>query len=481
MASNLSPTLSLYTFPAPRWLGTTPQAGRKWLDAGHLPGIIDNRPRLVNPLNPAPHASRHSAGWPYHGGSRPRARLLGGRTPYRMVRNEKCGIGRWSRCVSMRSDTDVVGLPDTAWRTGFRRRLRAWYVRHARDLPWRRSRDPYRVWVSEIMLQQTQVATVEPYFTRFLEAFPTIADLAAAERQQVLRLWEGLGYYRRAAQRPERAQRIGAEHGGRFPRDPQAVRRLPGIGRYTAGAIVSIAFDARQPILEANTLRLFSRLLAFRGQPTSSAGQRLLWSMAEAVLPTRDVGRFNQALMELGSQVCTPRNPACNKCPVRVLCRAGHENLVAEIPWPKVKPAVQQVREAALLVRHAGRVLLLQRPEGARWAGLWDFPRFPVHSPTPAEQRRELSHALRAATGVDVCIGELLVTLRHSVTRFRITLDCYQATRHVSVVDAHPAGGGSLAMRWLRPAELAAYPLSTTGRKLAQRLWDGSKSKARIS
>ena len=175
---------------------------------------------------------------------------------------------------------------------------------HARDLPWRGTRDPYAVWLSEIMLQQTQVETVKPYFQRFLAALPTIQALAKADEQQVLRLWEGLGYYRRARQLHQAARQIVADHDGRFPTDPQSVQRLPGIGRYTAGAILSIAFDQRQPILEANTVRVFSRLLAYDGQTTSSAGQKLLWAAAEAVLPARDVGRFNQALMELGSEVC---------------------------------------------------------------------------------------------------------------------------------------------------------------------------------
>jgi A/G-specific adenine glycosylase len=183
-------------------------------------------------------------------------------------------------------------LPTADWLRRFRRGLKTWYRRHARDLPWRHhGGDAYPVWVSEIMLQQTQVATVRPYFARFLAAFPTIKDLARAEEQQVLRLWEGLGYYRRARQLHQAAQVIMAEHGGKFPHDRQAVRRLPGIGRYTAGAILSIAFDAREPILEANTTRLLARLLGYRGDPASSAGQGLLWALAEQVLPSREAGR----------------------------------------------------------------------------------------------------------------------------------------------------------------------------------------------
>ncbi len=213
------------------------------------------------------------------------------------------------------TDPSVV-WPDVMWKARFRRRLMTWFRRSARDLPWRSTRDPYAVWISEIMLQQTQVVTVVGYFERFLAAFPTVVDLAAADEQQVLRLWEGLGYYRRARQLHAAAKIIVAEHQGRFPRDPQQIRDLPGIGRYTAGAIASIAWDAREPILEANTLRVFSRLLGYRGDPTQSRGQQLLWDFSASVLPAKEIGLFNQALMELGSEVCTPRSPLCDRCPV---------------------------------------------------------------------------------------------------------------------------------------------------------------------
>ena len=220
--------------------------------------------------------------------------------------------------MSSRREPLNPSLPNPAWRRSFRRRLRAWYAAHARDLPWRKSRDPYAVWVSEIMLQQTKVCSVKPYFERFLAAFPDVETLAGADERDVLRLWEGLGYYRRARQMHQAAKIMLREHGGSVPRDPQALRRLPGIGRYTAGAVLSIAFDARQPILEANTTRLWSRLLAFRGDPTAAAGGRLLWAMAAAVLPQQAVGAFNQALMELGSEVCLsrPKIPRCDRCPV---------------------------------------------------------------------------------------------------------------------------------------------------------------------
>ncbi len=361
-------------------------------------------------------------------------------------------------------ETPSTPLPDSPWRARYRRRLRTWYRKHARDLPWRRNRDPYLVWISEIMLQQTQVATVESYFLRFREAFPTIEALAAAEEQHVLRLWEGLGYYRRARQLHAAARVLVEQHDGRFPDDPEAVRALPGIGRYTGGAILSIAFNAREPILEANTIRLFCRLLAYRGVPTSSDAQRILWAMAETVLPRRDVGTFNQALMELGSQVCTPKSPDCDACPVANLCQAKALGLQDAVPAQKPKKKFEDVHEVALIVRRRRRVLLLRRPEGARWAGLWDFPRYEMdHEEEPALFSK-LRDKLLAQTGIDATPEEHQERLKHGVTRFRITLDCYTA-RFVEV-GKPPADVPELM--WITLKQLAEYPLNTTGRKLAQ-------------
>ena len=321
------------------------------------------------------------------------------------------------------------------------------------------------------MLQQTQVATVRDYFTRFISELPTLAALAAADEHDVLRLWEGLGYYRRARQLHRAARLIQARHDGCFPRQIDELRRLPGIGRYTAGAILSIAFDQRQPILEANTLRLFCRLLAYQGDPRSAVGQKLCWAMAERVLPPREVGRFNQALMELGSEVCQPRGPQCEVCPVALLCPTRAGGLQSRIPAAKIRAASEAVREAAVVVRRRGRVLLLQCPEGRRWAGLWDFPRFPLEDDRvasadaiSAEVHRALVEGVRQLTGVTIRPGRHLKTFKHSVTRFRITLDCYEAECLATAAAKPPAA----TMRWLRAAELDDYPLSTTGRKLAR-------------
>ena len=357
-------------------------------------------------------------------------------------------------------------LPDADWLRAFRRRLPAWFDRHARRLPWRENRDPYRVWLSEIMLQQTQVATVIDYFNRFVVALPTVESLAAADEHDVLRLWEGLGYYRRARQLHAAAKIIVAEHAGRFPGNPDAAGRLPGVGRYTAGAVLSIAFDCRQPILEANTIRLFSRLLAYDGDPHSTAGQRILWAMAEAVLPpkSKGSGRMNQALMELGGEVCAIRSPQCETCPVAELCRANQQGRQLQIPRPKAKPPIEPVREAAVVVRRRGRVLLVRWPEGRRWAGLWDFPRCPIHATRPADVRRELVEAVASLTGAAIAPGRCVKTLTHGVTRFRITLDCYEAV----FLENDKTAKNPLETRWLHPAELENYPLNSTGRKLAR-------------
>jgi A/G-specific adenine glycosylase len=334
----------------------------------------------------------------------------------------------------------------------------AWYADHARDLPWRQSRDPYRVWVSEIMLQQTQVATVRDYFERFVAALPDVHALAGADERQVLRLWEGLGYYRRARQLHAAAKKIVAEHGGRFPRDVGSLQDLPGIGRYTAGAIASIAFDQRAAILEANTIRLLSRLIAFRDDPLKAAGQRVLWQTAAEILPQKNVARFNQALMELGSLVCNPAEPRCDECPLTSVCAAYAAGLQHEIPRPKLKQRYTDLREAAVVVRRNGRVLMRECGNGERWAGLWDFPRFPLDAEGPLFAKNEIVEKVRNQTGVTCSPGSLVKTIKHGVTRYRITLDCF---------DAAFVSGRATHARWVTNSELAALPLSTTGRKIA--------------
>jgi len=365
----------------------------------------------------------------------------------------------------MKGQDDATTLP-AAQKQSLRRRLLAWYAKHARDLPWRRSRDPYRVWISEIMLQQTQVATVRDYFTRFTKAYPDVYKLAAADETDVLRLWEGLGYYRRARQLHAAAKQIATLHAGQLPQDLAALQALPGIGRYTAGAIASIAFDQRAPILEANTIRLLSRLIAYRGNPHSSEGQRVLWQVAEEILPNKDVARFNQALMELGSLVCTPVDPKCDVCPLASVCAAHAAGLQREIPAPKKKPVFTALREAAIVIRKNGSVLMRQCGADERWAGLWDFPRFELESSGPLFAKKEIAEKVARQTGVTCEPGTLLKTIKHGVTRYRITLECYEATYISGRVQAKH----SAAVKWSAISHLSELPLSTTGRKIANLL-----------
>jgi A/G-specific adenine glycosylase len=359
-------------------------------------------------------------------------------------------------------------LETAAGRRLFARRLLAWFDRQARDLPWRRTRDLYAIWISEIMLQQTQVATVIPYWQRFLARFPDVAALAAAEEQDVLRLWEGLGYYRRARQLHAAARQVVERHGGEFPATFDEVRCLPGIGRYTAGAILSIGLDQRLPILEANTIRLLSRLTALAGDPIGSAGQKALWATAEAILPSTRAGAFNQALMELGSEICTPKAPGCDRCPVATLCEARQKNLVDQIPPAAKKTRYEEVNEVAVVIRHQNCVLLRHCQPGERWAGLWDFPRFAMAANIADAKAAaaEIVAQTRERFGVSIVRPRILTTIKHGVTRFRITLHCYEASLAARSRQPRPPIGAE-AIRWLAPDSLHEYPLSTTGRKIA--------------
>jgi A/G-specific adenine glycosylase len=363
---------------------------------------------------------------------------------------------------------------DTAILARFRRGLMRWYSRHARPLPWRMTADPYRIWISEIMLQQTTVVAVVPYFERFLKRFPTLADLAAAKEEEVLRLWEGLGYYSRARNIHKAARLIVGERGGVFPDDVAALRELPGIGRYTAGAIASFAFDRRAPIVEANTLRLYCRLLGFRGDPRSAAGQQRLWDFAEQIVPRKNPGLFNQALMELGATICAPENPDCPNCPVRTSCAAFANGWQGEIPVRVERAAPTPVTEVAVAVHRDGRYLMLKRPPGERWAGLWDFVRFAWDDGERLTHTR-IRGAVQEQFGVAVAVADQIAEIRHSVTRFRITLCCYAAEWKAGEIE-HAAR----EFRWVAPPKFARLPLSVTGRKLA-RLVQSRSSQYRCS
>ncbi|HRI67339.1 MAG TPA: A/G-specific adenine glycosylase [Polyangium sp.] len=249
-----------------------------------------------------------------------------------------------------------------------------WFDKSARDLPWRRTRDPYAIWLSEVMLQQTRVETVIPYYERFLTRFPNVRDLAHADIDDVLALWSGLGYYRRARELHRCAKEVVNKHGGVFPAEVADLRALRGIGPYTAGAISSIAFDKSVPLVDGNVARVLARLFAIELDMKSTAGMREAWATAESIVPKDEPGKFNQALMELGATICIPRDPACLVCPVREPCRARATGRERELPIMSAKKASPKVPMVAVVVEQDGKVLFGRRKEGGLFGGLWEPP-----------------------------------------------------------------------------------------------------------
>jgi A/G-specific adenine glycosylase len=353
---------------------------------------------------------------------------------------------------------------DAAWKRQVRRRLLAWYARHARELPWRNTGDPYRVWISEMMLQQTQVVTVQGYFARFMQRFPSVQSLAAAPLEEVLRIWEGLGYYRRARQLHQAARILVDQHQGQFPRSTAALEQLPGIGKYTAGAILSLAFDLPAPIVEANSARLLARLSCWPQPLAISASHKALWLLSESLLPPRQAGRFNQAMMDLGSLVCRPRAPDCPRCPLRTLCAARAEGQQEVIPTAGKRVRYQDLQEAAVVVRCHDQVLLRRCGHGERWAGLWDFLRFAVPADAHGDADGAVLKQASLHTGRALERVESLGTIKHGVTRYRITLHCYQATF------PPPTHAVADPLCWYPLDQLPQLPLSSTGRTLYRTL-----------
>jgi len=333
------------------------------------------------------------------------------------------------------------------------KRLLTWYRRHRRRLPWRDDPQPYRVWVSELMLQQTQVKTVLPYFERFMNRFPSVKALAAASEQDVLGAWSGLGYYRRARSLHHAAQSIMEERGGRFPETLEEWMALPGVGRYTAGAILSIAYGKRVPILDGNVARVLSRLFLVRGDPRSASTRKTLWRAAADSLPNRSVSDFNQALMELGALVCTPRQPKCLLCPLRHSCQARRRGLQEELPELAPRQASLAVVLTAAVVRRRGKVLLYQRQEEELLQGLWELPGGTCRM--DEEPRSALAREVRENYGLRLEPGEQVARVKHNIMNRRITLHAFNARLRGR------AGMEKKPRVWIEPEKVRDYPVSS--------------------
>jgi A/G-specific adenine glycosylase len=336
----------------------------------------------------------------------------------------------------------------------FASRLAAWQKKHGRrDLPWQRTRDPYRVWLSEIMLQQTQVATVIPYYRRFLTAFPDIRSLAAAPLERVLEVWSGLGYYRRAHLAHRAARTIVDEHRGVFPRDAAAMARLPGIGRSTAAAIGAFAFGARCAILDGNVKRVLARHAGIAGFPGDSEVERALWQRAESLLPESDIETYTQALMDLGATVCLRQSPRCDACPVARDCVARRERRIDELPAPRPRKTLPQRTVSLLLLERQGEVLLEKRPPVGIWAGLWSLPEL-------ARDADVVAHC-RARFAAKVALEPPLPAIEHGFTHFRLTLHPQPCA-----VQAWPRGVEEPGLVWLPLADVAGAALPSPIKKL---------------
>ena len=341
-----------------------------------------------------------------------------------------------------------------------------WYAENARELPWRTNPAPYAVWVSEIMLQQTRMETVLPYYERWMAAFPTLKDLAEADLQEVLKLWEGLGYYSRARNLHKAAQTVMAELDGVIPKERKELEKLPGIGRYTAAAISSIAFDKNEAALDGNIRRVYSRLFNIEDPIRSTEAEKKLWTLADALLPKGHAGDYNQALMDLGSAICLPKSPTCLLCPVMEHCAAQQLGVEKERPVKGKKKSIpHKLVAAAIIKREDGRYLIAKRPDEGLFGGLWEFPggKLDEGETLPETLYREIIEELDAKINV----GEEFGVYTHTLTHFSLTLHAFLCTL---LTDEQPKPIEAADFTWVTVEQMEEYPMGKVDRMISLEL-----------
>jgi A/G-specific adenine glycosylase len=346
----------------------------------------------------------------------------------------------------------ALSLPQTG---KIQTKLLQWFKKYGRDLPWRRTRDPYAIWVSEIMLQQTQVNTVIPYYQNFLKAFPTRNHLAKADLSRVLKVWEGLGYYSRARNFHRASQVVLDRFHGIIPNNLKDLLSLPGIGRSTAGAILSFAFQKEAPILDGNAKRVISRLFAVSGNPAKGKTEDLLWKISESLIPKGFSNPFNQALMDLGSMLCTPKEPQCSECPLRDLCKGRASGDPQRFPTRTLRKKIPHIEAISAVIQRNGKVLLKQRPPEGLLGGLWEFPNWPI------EERKDfkeyLKQKVKSEIGLRVKTKEPIGSFHQTYSHFKLTLHVFQCQY------LNGKGKG----RWVPVRNLPLLPMSKLHRRIA--------------
>jgi A/G-specific adenine glycosylase len=335
-----------------------------------------------------------------------------------------------------------------------------WFDKNKRDLPWRKTRNPYAVWVSEIMLQQTQVDTVIPYYQRFLKAFPTVKILARSNLAKVLKVWEGLGYYSRARNLHQASRIIVKDFGNKIPGNLKDLLGLPGIGRYTAGAILSIAFDKKAAVLDGNVKRVLSRLFAVSGDPAKGKTEGLLWSLSESLVPEDRASSFNQALMDLGATVCTPKAPQCPRCPLQTFCKGRLWGDPEQYPSPKAKRVIPHIDGVSAVIMKDGKALLIRRALKGLLGGLWEFPSWETEEKQSSSLRIRLRNCIKKEMGMNVKIRKSLGVFRQTFSHFKLTLHVYYCE----------GGNETVKGKWIPIQKLRLLPMSRIHRKIADKI-----------
>jgi A/G-specific adenine glycosylase len=334
------------------------------------------------------------------------------------------------------------------------KKILRWFKKNGRDLPWRRIQDPYAIWVSEIMLQQTQVGTVIPYYQKFLKSFPTICHLAKADLSKILKAWEGLGYYSRARNLHQTSKIVMNHYGGKIPNNLKDLLSLPGIGRSTAGAVLSFAYNKEEPILDGNVKRVLSRLFAISGRKGKTG--ELLWRISETLIPKGSANPFNQALMDLGSLLCTPKDPQCLHCPLRNLCQVYLSGKPESYPPRTIKKTIPHITAVSAMIQRGGRVLLNRRPPKGLLGGLWEFPNWKIAEKKNLKLR--LRNYIKKEMGMDVAVKEIIGTFKQTYSHFKLTLQVF----HCHSLDRRGIG------KWIPVKKLHLLPMSRIHRRIAE-------------